>query len=107
MIEEEEFPDSLMLTILHMIWKGKGPREMLGNNRFIHTKDYLPRTCEALVVSKMKNDILKASGNYQIGGQPGHSPEELLVVLKSVIARQESIKDGLIFFLPLHAFDVR
>ena len=62
-------------------------------------KDYLPRTCEALVVNKMKDDILKASSIYQIGGQPGHFPEELLVCLKSVVARQISLNWGVIWFL--------
>ena len=67
------------MTILHMIWKQKGPAEILGNNRFIHMKTYLPRICEALVVGKMKEVIFAASSIFQLGGQPGHSPEEVLI----------------------------
>ena len=39
MIEREEYPDSFRRTMLHMIWKQKGPAEILKNSRFIHMKD--------------------------------------------------------------------
>ena len=68
-----------------MIWKSKGPAEILKNNRFIHTKEtFLPRTCEAIVANKMKQRILDMSTKYQVGGQPGHSPEEHIYSIKSV-----------------------
>ena len=52
-----------------MIWKQKGPAEVLKNSRFIHMKEgFLPRTCEALVVGKMKDSILDSSSKYQVGG---------------------------------------
>ena len=79
MLEEEQFPIMFRKTLLYMIWKMKGPQEVLKNNRFIHLKEhYLPRTVEALVVNKMKDDILGKSTIYQVGGQPGHSIEEHL-----------------------------
>ena len=62
MINEEQFPTLFRKTLLYMIWKQKGPQEILRNNRFIHLKEhYLPRTVEALVVNKMKDDILEKS----------------------------------------------
>ena len=39
---------------------------------------YLPRNCEALVVCKMKEEIIKSSIKYQVGGQPGQSPKYVL-----------------------------
>ena len=54
MIDKEEFPTSFRKTILYQISKMKGPSDVLKNSRFIHIKDYLPRTCEALVMVKMK-----------------------------------------------------
>ena len=52
-IMEEEFPVMFRKTILYMIWKLKGPQEILKNNRFIHMKEhYLPRTVESLVVNE-------------------------------------------------------
>ena len=70
MIEKEEFPSSFRRTILNMIWKSKGPAEILKNNRLIHTKEnFLPRTCEALAAAKMKQRILDKSTKYQVGGQ--------------------------------------
>ena len=53
-----------------MIWKQKGPAEILKNNGFIHLKEsFLPRTCEAMVVGKMKTCILQSSSKFQVGGQ--------------------------------------
>ena len=83
MIEDEDFPISFRKTILYMIWKQKGPAEILKNNRFIHMKEsFLPRTCEALVVGKMKECILQSSSKFQVGGQPGHSSEEHIFSIK-------------------------
>ena len=84
-IENEEFPVGFRKTILYMIWKQKGPADVLKNSRFIHMKEnFLPRTCEALVVGKMKNCILNSSSKFQVGGQPGHGPEEHIFTIKSV-----------------------
>ena len=49
-IENVEVPDSFELTTLQQIYKGKGSKSELSNSRFIHLKDWLPRTCDALVV---------------------------------------------------------
>ena len=38
----------------------------------------------------MKGPLVERSSMYQIGGQPGHGAAELVVVLKSIIARQRS-----------------
>ena len=100
MIEKEEFPSSFRKTLLNMIWKRKGPAEILSNNRFIHTKEsFLPRTCEALVTNKMKQRILENSTKYQIGGQPGHSPDEHIYSIKSVWQVFEMMGKGLIITL--------
>ena len=43
---------------------------------------------EGLVVEDgLKEALVNGSSIYQIGGQPGHRSEELLFVLKSVVAR--------------------
>ena len=71
MIKEETFPERFYETTLQQLWKRKFPRENLSNHRFIHLKDWLPKTCESLIVSQMKTQILKAGTKYQIGGVPG------------------------------------
>ena len=99
-VEKEEFPLSLRKILLNMIWKLKGPAEILKNSRFIHMKEgFLPRTCEALVVGKMKECILDSSSKFQVGGQPGHSPEEHIFTIKSVWAMLEKEKKGFIITL--------
>ena len=100
MVENVEFPKSFRKTLLYMIWKQKGPAEVLKNSRFIHMKEsFLPRTCEALVVTKMKEIILKSSSKYQVGGQPGHGPEEHIFTIKSIWAMLEMLGKGMIITL--------
>ena len=97
MIREEQFPDQFRETTLQMIWKSKGPAEILKNNCFLHLKSFLPRVCEASVVGRMKQDILAASSPYQVGGQPGHSADENIIVIKSLMALTEHTGKGFIF----------
>ena len=47
----------------------------------------------------MKDDILCKSSMYQIGGQPGHSIEEHLFTIKSMIELFEMKNQGMIFIL--------
>ena len=83
-----------------MIWKQKGVAEVLKKNRFIHLKEhYLPRTVEALVVNKMKEDILSKSTIYQVGGQPGHSTDEHIFAIKSLMEMLVMQDRGMIFML--------
>ena len=72
-----------------MIYKnGKGRRELLPSNRFIHSKSWFPRIAEALVVEEgLKSPLIDGSSIYQIGGQPGHRAEELVFSLKSIISK--------------------
>ena len=98
-IENEEFPACFELTILQQIYKGKGSKAVLSNSRFIHLKEWLPRTCDALVVGGMKDKILTSSTKFQIGGQEGHRSQEHLFSLKSVLALRESKGEGVIFQL--------
>jgi hypothetical protein len=59
----------------------------------------VPRLCEALAANKMKQRILDKSSKFQIGGQPGHSPEEHIFSIKSVWLMLESMGQGLIITL--------
>ena len=96
-IVNEEIPDVILKTLLMMIWKRKGPMNMLQNQRFLHMKDALARTIDALIVQKIKPQIVKSTSKFQVGGIPGHSMEEHLLVLKTLIARMEEKGEGVIF----------
>ena len=79
--------------MLHMIYKGKGKKEDLTNNRFIHCKEWMARAAEGLVVTDgLKPFLLAGSSPYQVGGQPGHRPDEMVYVLKSLVAKMR--KEG-------------
>ena len=91
MFKEEAFPEKFQNTTLHMIFKGRGRREVLSDNRFIHCKEWFARAAEALVVKDgLKEALVSSSSMYQVGGQPGHRPEELVFAFKSVVARRLS-----------------
>ena len=81
-----------------MIFKGgKGRKEILSDNRFIHSKTWMPRLAEALVVEEgMKGPLVEKSTMYQIGGQPKHRAEELMFSMKSVVAKERSEKNPVI-----------
>ena len=66
MMEEETFPTSFQETTLHMIFKGgKGRRENLTENRFIHSKSWLPRTAEAILVEEgLKESLIEGSSMH-------------------------------------------
>ena len=103
LIKEEKFPSSFRETVLHQIFKGgKGRREILADNRFVHCKTWLPRITEGLVVEDgLKQALVSESSVYQIGGQPGHRPEELIFVMKSIIGKYRSENNQII----LQSFD--
>ena len=98
-IDQLEIPGCFDLTILQQIYKGKGIKADLSNSRFIHLKEWLPRTCDALVVGGMKSKILESSTKFQIGGQPGHRSQEHLFSLKCIIALRELRGEGFLFQL--------
>ena len=50
-------------------------------------------------MSKMKECILQSSSMYQVGGQPGHSPEEHIFTIKSIWALFLKEGSGLILTL--------
>ena len=83
LIKTETFPDSFRNTVLHMVWKDRGGAEVLKNSRFVHMKTIFPRACEAVIVHKMREKILKSSSIYQVGGQTGHSLDESIFAYRT------------------------
>ena len=65
-IEDEDILKTFHMTVLHMLWKLKRPANKLSNNRFLHLQSWLPKTCEAFIVDKMKDKILEKSTKLQI-----------------------------------------
>ena len=83
LIRTEELPRNFARTLLSQIWKKKGSPLDLNNMRFIHMKHRHPRLLENLVTEHMKDNIVKATPHFQLGGMPGASSVEHLVVLKT------------------------
>ena len=84
--ESEEIPDQWNWTTLIALFKGKGSKHDLNFFRFIHTKMWLPRLFEGLVVKKMKPKLIRSMTQFQIGGKAGHRSAEHIFVVKSMMA---------------------
>ena len=67
------------------LYKGKGDFCDYNNQRNIHTKEDQPKLFEGIVVDRSKPKMVKHCSKFQIGGIPGHRPQEHLFVIKSVI----------------------
>ena len=52
----------------------------------------VPRTVEGVVLELMKEKILDAATEYQIGGLPGHCPQDHIYVYKSVVRERAAKK---------------
>ena len=98
-IDDEDIPECFHITTLVMIWKRKGPIDTLKNNRFLHMKNVLARTVDALVVKEMKSPLISRLSIYQVRGLPGHSIDEHLLTIKTVMARMEDIGEGVLFMV--------
>ena len=83
--DNESRPDQWKNTKTIQVYKGKGESDDLNNHRNIHTKDYLPKAFETIVVEKSKAKIVHQVSKFQIGAIPGHRSQEHLFVLKSTM----------------------
>ena len=94
LIKTEKIPKCFLNTSLTQIWKKKGSALDLNNMRFIHTRHWRSKLIEALVTEKMKDNIVQATPNIQLGGMPGAASVEHLVVLKTWMKFKEEKKEG-------------
>ena len=81
-IRDEEVPKAFTLTWLIAILKKKGSALDLNQMRYIHTKLWDAKLCEALVTRNMKPKLVEARPNI-IEGMPNSSSVEHLVTLKT------------------------
>ena len=100
--ETEEKPQQWRNTVIVQLYKSKGDPSDFNNQRNIHTKDFIPKLFEGILVQKTKDLIISSVSKFQIGGMPGHRPQEHLFCVKSVIALYTHLK------LPLYIqlFDI-
>ena len=83
--ETEQKPLQWRNTIVIQLFKGKGSINNFSNQRYIHTKEYIPKLFEGIVVDKSKDKMVSKCSKFQIGGIPQHRSQENLFTLKSVI----------------------
>ena len=79
-------PQQWRNTMIVQIHKGKGDLCSFDSQRNIHTKLDLPKLFEGIVVDRSKEKIIQKCSKFQIGGIPGHRPQEHLFTAKSIIS---------------------
>ena len=99
-IDNETVPEKFRDTTLHQIWKRKkgSRKENLASNRYVHCKEYLAKTVEAMVMDEMEPNIVAATSKFQIGGVAGHRPQEHLFSLKSIQGKYEKDRKLLVIY---------
>ena len=75
---------------------------MFSNQRFIHSKEDVPKAFEQIVINKSKPKIVSNCTKFQIGSIPGHQAAEHLFTIKSIIS-YHAYKDVPLIF---EAFDI-
>ena len=81
----ENKPQQWRNTVIVQLYKGRGEKSDYNNQRNLHMKDPEPKFFEGIVVDKSKQKIIQACSKFQIGGIPGHRPQEHLFSVKSII----------------------
>ena len=94
MYVKEEIPGEFHNTTLMKLFKGKGSRNEIKSNRFIHLKDYSAKVFERLIMLKMEARMSRSTPSFQIGGQKQSSTSEHLVTLMVYMAQLEKAQGG-------------
>ena len=84
--QTEMKPQQWRNTLIVQIFKGRGVASDFDCQRNIHTKEATPKLFEGIVVDLSKVRLTKNCSKFQIGGVPGHRPQEHLFTAKSVIS---------------------
>ena len=83
--QTEEKPQQWRNTVIVQLYKGRGDKSDFNNQRNLHMKEPEPKFFEGIVVDKSKQKLIDACSKFQIGGIPGHRPQEHLFSVKSII----------------------
>ena len=83
--ETEEISQQCRKTVIVQLYKMKGDITSFDSQRNIHTKQFIPKLFEGLVVDKSKEKIIASLSKFQIGGIPNHRSQEHLFCVNSVI----------------------
>ena len=82
----ESKPSSWQKTTCIQLYKGKNSKDEFNSQRFIHTKEDVPKGFEQILMNKVKPKIINKCSKYQIGAIPGHQSAEHLFTIKSVMS---------------------
>ena len=90
-------------TTCIQLYKGRGRKDDFNNQRFIHTKDEIPKGFEYILINKVKPTMIQSCTKYQIGAIPGHQAAEHIFTIKSIMSLFNEAGQPLI----LQCFDLK
>ena len=82
----EQKPEQWRKTSIIQLYKGKGEKNKFANQRYIHTKDEVPKLFGHIVMSQVKSKLETGMTKFQIGTKTGHRAQEHIFTLKSIIS---------------------
>ena len=85
------------------LYKGKGNKSEFCNQRFIHTKEEIPKFFEHILTHKIKPKITENCSKFQIGSISKHQASVHLFSLKSLIGLASIMNIAII----INVFDIR
>ena len=92
----EVYPNECNTSTLIQIDKGKQDQKDLANKRFIHIRDEFSKLFCHIVITKVKEEVMKNMTKFQIGSKTGHMPAEHIFVITSYMALCEKRKKAAI-----------
>ena len=100
----EIMPEKFYITELFMLFKGKGIRNELNANRFIHLKTFGPKIFEKLLMVKLETKLSDLTPAYQVGGQrQGSTVEHLLSTITMMRRIEKKREAGALIFMDIKA----
>ena len=99
----EAIPDSWINTELVQLWKGKGDKNSMLSQRFLHIKDCVPKIFQHIVINSAKENLITNMTKFQIACKPGHRAEEHVFCVMSLIQLSERLNTALY----LKLFDIQ
>ena len=91
-MESEIIPEDWKKTTILQLVKGKSDFRDLKNMRNIHLKEETPKIFTRILMSQVKEKIMKNMTCFQTGTKPGHQPQEHVFLMMSMMSLYQMMK---------------
>ena len=92
--EEAQLPESWKMGDIVSVYKGKGKRDELTNQRGLSLTLCMLKLLEKVISNRISKNIQAFSTSLQGGGKKGEATEEYLLIMQTVIERRTIKKES-------------